>query len=477
MAENNLKILFAASECAPFAKVGGLADVIGSLPKALKKLGVDAAVTIPFYGTAQVKKEDLNLFKPGVEMEFEGKKEFFDMWKTRLPQSNVSLFLIDNKRFFKGDVYIEKDASSGGGREEAKRFLFFSLAALKAAELTKSDILHCHDWHVGLVPYLVKKSGLKFKTLMTIHNMGYQGIYSAETVNQLLGTDFLETVNCLKEGILGADFVNTVSPNYAREILTKEFGFGLEKFLQKRKKNLAGIINGLDEKQFNPESDPYIVKNYSVKDFKGKGENKNYLQKKCFGSKNDLPLMGIIARLTPQKGFDLIKDIFDELIKENIQMVLLGKGIKEFEDFFFEKSKQSPGKFFAKIGFDEKIARQIYAGADIFLMPSHFEPCGLGQLIAMKYGTIPVAREIGGLKDTIEDVKFKSRSGKSLTTGTGILFERYKSQDLLTAIKKALNLFKDKETWSQIQKNAMAQDFSWRQSAKQYLKIYKKLAE
>lgn len=471
-----MKILFVASECAPMAKVGGLADVIGSLPKTLKELGIDISVIIPLYGAIEIKKNKLNLFKDRVEVEFGEKKEFFDLWRTKLPQSNVSLFLIDNKKFFEGDVYIEKDASSGGSEEEAKRFLFFSTAAIKAAELMKSNILHCHDWHVGLIPYLIKKSNLNFKTLITIHNMGYQGIYSPKVVNQLLKTDFLETVNCLKEGILSADLINTVSPNYAKEILTKDFGFGLEKALKKRKKDLSGIINGLDETQFNPEIDPYVVKNYSIKNFKDKKENKNYLQKECFGKKSDLPLMGIIARLTPQKGFDLIRDIFDALMKENIQMVLLGKGMKEFEDFFFEKSRQNPDKFFAKIGFDEKLAHQIYAGADMFLMPSHFEPCGLGQLIAMKYGAIPVARKIGGLKDTIENVKCKSQNEKSSATGTGFLFEKYESAQLLATIKKSLKLFENKKVWEQIQKNAMAQDFSWRNSAKEYLKIYKKLA-
>lgn len=472
-----MKVLFIASECAPMAKVGGLADVIGSLPKTLKELGMDVSVVIPFYGAIKLKKDKLNLFKAGIEVDFEGKKEFFDVWKTKLPQSNVSLFLIDNKKFFEGDVYIEKDASSGGSKEEAKRFLFFSVAAIKVAKLTKSDILHCHDWHVGLVPYFIKKSGLNFKTLITIHNMGYQGIYSPKIVNQVLKTDFVETVNCLKEGILSANIINTVSPNYAKEILTKEFGFGLDKYLRKRKKDLFGIINGLDENQFNPESDPYIVKNYSIKNFKNKNENKDYLQKKYFGKKNDLPLIGIIARLTPQKGFDLIRDIFDELMKEKIQMVLLGKGIKEFEDFFLEKARKNPDKFFAKIGFDEKLAHQIYAGANIFLMPSHFEPCGLGQLIAMKYGTIPVARKIGGLKDTIKNVESKTQKEKASLKGTGFLFEKYESGELLATIKKSLKLFENKKIWEQIQKNAMAQDFSWRKSAKQYLKIYKKLTE
>lgn len=470
-----MKILFIASECAPMAKVGGLADVIGSLPKTLKELGIDVSVIIPFYGAIEIKKGKLNLFKKGVEVEFGGEKEFFDLWRTKLPQSNVSLFLIDNKKFFEGDIYIEKDASSGGSEKEARRFLFFSSAAIKAAELMKSDILHCHDWHVGLIPYLIKKSNLNFKTLITIHNMGYQGIYSPKLVNQLLKTDFLETVNCLKEGILSADLINTVSPNYAKEILTKDFGFGLENYLKQRKKDLFGIINGLDERQFNPEIDSCIVKNYSIKNLKNKKENKNYLQEKCFGKKSDLPLIGIIARLTAQKGLDLIRDIFSALMKENIQMILLGKGIKEFEDFFFEKSRQNPDKFFAKIEFDEKLAHQIYAGADIFLMPSHFEPCGLGQLIAMKYGTIPVARKIGGLKDTIENVRCKYKNEKISAIGTGFLFKEYKSQKLLAAIKRALSFFENKKIWKQIQKNAMAQDFSWRNSAKQYLKIYKKL--
>jgi len=460
------KIVFVAAECAPFVKVGGLADVIGSLPKALKKIGANVSVVIPFYGAIKLKKDDLVLLKSKIAINFEGKEELFSLWKTKLPQSEVSLFLIDNKKFFEGNAYLENDASSGGSLQEARRFLFFSVAALKTTELIKGDIIHCHDWHSALIPFLLKKK--KIKTLITIHNIAYQGIFTAEVVNRLLKTKLTGTVNCLEKGIEKSNLITTVSPTYAKEILSPEFGFGLEKLLKKRKKDLFGIINGLDYQQFGPATDPYIKRKYSIESLVGKAVNKEYLQKKCFQKANpEVPIIGMVTRIAEQKGFDLIEKILPQMIKENLQFVILGRGTEKYESFLKKIAKKNPQKLSVTTRFDEKFAHQIYAGSDIFLMPSVFEPCGLGQMIAMKYGTVPIVRAIGGLKDTVRSVD-KNKP-------TGFSFEEYSPKALWFEIKKALHLFKDKKRWLEIQKNGMSENFSWEHSAQLYLDLYKKL--
>ncbi|UZE93242.1 MAG: glycogen synthase [Candidatus Nealsonbacteria bacterium] len=471
-----MKILLVGSECAPVAKVGGLADVVGSLPKALKSLRVDVSVILPFYKVVKIKKSKLRLVKRRIPVFFNQKEESFNLWKTFLPKSRVPLLLVENNKYFFGKgVYVESDASSGGSEKEAARFLFLSTASIEIAKMMKADILHCQDWHTALIPYLIKKESYKIKTLLTIHNLGYQGIYKSKAVNKLLGTRFPgKQVNCLKLGILTADFINTVSPSYAKEILTRKYGAGLQKYLKRRKKHLIGIVNGLDLEVFNPKTDPFLKKRYSWKNIKDKSYNKIYLQKKCFKKANlKIPILGIVSRLADQKGFDLIKGIFRYLIKEELQFILLGKGSKKYEKFFQQSVKRFPEKCCVKIGFDEKLAHQIYGGADMFLMPSFFEPCGLGQQIAMKYGTVPVARAVGGIKNTVFPVKIKRNRIK----GNGFLFNRYSQKDLFESIKKALGFYEKKDIWKQIQINGMKQDFSWKKSAKKYKSLYKKILD
>lgn len=464
-----MKILFIASECAPIAKVGGLADIIGSLPKTLKNLGIDVSIAIPFYGSIK-RNNDLVLFKKDLRVDFDGKKQSFDLWLTHLDK--VPVFLIKNDHYFSGEIYLEKDASSGGSEKEASRFLFLSVTAIRVAQILKTDILHCHDWHTGIIPYLNKAKRDNFKTILTIHNLQYQGVYGHWLVNKFLSTGFAKDVNCLETGILNADLITTVSPNYAKEILTPEFGSGLQRSLKKRKKSFIGILNGLDIEKFNPETDPFLPKNYSAENLYEKGGNKIFLQNKYFQNVNsEIPILGIISRLTEQKGINLIEKIIDKLMGKNLQFILLGQGMKEYEDFFKEKSRKFPQKLFAKIGLDEKLAQQIYAGADIFLMPSHFEPCGLGQQIAMRYGTVPVARSVGGIKDTVQNVRVQNEE----IEGTGFLFEKYDSEQLLNATERALGAFQDKKIWRQIQINGMVQDFSWEKSAKIYVSLYEKL--
>lgn len=443
-----MKVLFIASECAPIAKVGGLADVVGSLPKSLKKLGVDISVLIPFYGAIKLKKEEIKLVLKEAAVFFDGKKEKFNLWQTTLPKSKVPVFLIENNKYFKGNVYIETDASSGGSATEAKRFFFLSKVGIKLAETLKIDILHCHDWHTAIIPFLIKKEKLQLKNLLTIHNLQYQGLYPYQIVNQLLNTKFIKDVNCLKEGILNARIITTVSPTYAKEILTKEYGAGLEPVLLKRKEDLHGILNGIDKI------------NYSLDK---KQADKRKLQKICKLAQNPkVPVIALIGRLTEQKGFDILNPILDELGKMDLQLIVLAAGYPKYEKELIRAEKKFPDKLSINIKFDAKLAQQIYAGADMFLMPSQFEPCGLGQMIAMSYGTVPIVRAVGGLKDTV-------------TEETGFLFKNYDAQELLQLIKKALGVYENKKTWKQVQINGIKQDFSWDKSAKRYLEIYQKL--
>jgi starch synthase len=449
------KIIFAAAECAPFAKVGGLADVVGSLPKALKEIGADVSVVLPFYDSIESIKT--KVIKKNVEIFFNQKKETFDLHQTFLPESDVPLLLVKKNKFFKGGIYSDQGKSAQEKDFEATRFFFFMQAVIEVAHLIQAKTIHCHDWQTSLIPLLVKQ---KIKTILTIHNIAHQGAFESFLINQKLGTKLEGKINCLRNGINNADFVTTVSPGYAKEILTPEFGFGLEKDLKRRRKDLYGIINGIDDDYFNPETDPFITQKYSLGSLVDKKKNKEYLQKKFFKKTNSQTVViGMVSRIAEQKGFDLIEKIFPDLIKKNIQLIVLGKGLDRYEKFLIDQQKKSPEKVYAKIDFDEKLAHQIYAGSDIFLMPSFFEPCGLGQMIALKYGTVPIVREIGGLKDTVQ-------------TTTGFLFKEYDAKKLLREIEKALLVFKNQEKWQKIQKKGMSQDFSWKNSAKEYLKIY-----
>ena len=452
-----MKVLFIASECAPLAKIGGLADVVSSLPKSLKKIGVDVSILIPFYGAVnpvrdkslngvKLKKEEIKLVLKKATVFFDGKEEKFNLWQTTLPKSKVPVFLIENNKYFKGNVYIESDASSGGSSIEAKRFFFLSVVGIKLAETLKIDILHCHDWHTAIIPLLIKKEKLQLKNLLTIHNLQYQGLYPYKVVNQLLNTKFTKNVNCLKQGILNTKIITTVSPNYAKEILTKEYGAGLEPVLLKRKNYLHGILNGIDKI------------NYSLNK---KQSDKRKLQKICKLAQNpEIPIIALIGRLTEQKGFDILNPILNKLGKMDLQLIILATGDPKYEKSLIKAEKKFPDKLSINMKFDANLAQQIYAGADMFLMPSRFEPCGLGQMIAMSYGTVPIVRAVGGLKDTVKNLK------------TGFVFKNYISQELLDVIKKALKVFQNKKTWKQLQINAIKQDFSWNKSAKKYLEIY-----
>ena len=465
-----MKVLFVASECAPFAKVGGLADVVGALPKSLKASGIDVRICLPKYQTIDLKKHKFELIAGSVSV----KDEKINIYQGFLPESRVIVYLLENKKYFgQNDIY------SDNYFDDIQRFLFFSQAALEIFPAIKwfPGIINCHDWHAAIITSLLKlkTKNPKPKTLLTIHNLAQQGKWNAKEVLDFLNlkskkNENLKTrdrdgdFNALQQGILSADLINTVSPNYAREILTEEYGEALEGQLLKRKKQVFGVLNGIDEKKFNPRTDPDLKLNYSLQNIKGKVKNKIHLQEKLNLNKNQqVPLLGFIGRLDSQKGIDLVSEIIPDLIEKNCQLVILGKGSPDYEKKLLELSKKYPRNISSQIKFDSVLAQQIYAGADIFLMPSRFEPCGLVQMIAMRYATIPVARKTGGLADTIEEGK------------TGFLFGEYNTKALLAGVNKAIKTYQNKGEWLKLMRTAMKKDFSWKKSALKYRRLYRQL--
>ncbi|MFH1745068.1 MAG: glycogen/starch synthase [bacterium] len=467
--KNKLKILMLSAEVAPFAKVGGLADVVGSLPSALEKVDCDARVIVPLYGVVDRKKYNLKKIYSNAVVVSDKKKAVFNLWQSFFPGTNTPIYFIESLKYFAGEkVY--------SGRNDEERFLFFSSAALHALSLIKfvPDIIHCHDCHTALVPDILKVGNFEnlknVKTIYTIHNFAYQGKTDVETLKignlkkdslKSLAYDALDgDINFTVQGILNADIVTTVSRRYAREILTKEYGAGLDNIIRKRKKDLYGIVNGIDIDFFNPEKDKFISKNYSVKTLKEKIRNKTALQKEVgLPVDADVPLVGMVSRFVSQKGIDLISDKFGSL---DCQFVFLGTGQKKYEDMLKNFAKKFPKKVSANISFNISLAQKIYAASDMFLMPSQFEPCGLGQMIAMRYGTVPVVRATGGLDDTVDNT-------------VGFKFKKMSSAEFYNKLKEAITIYKkNKNKWKNMQINGMKRDFSWNKSAKEYLTVYRK---
>lgn len=469
-----MKVLMAAAEVAPFAKVGGLADVVGSLPPALKKQGLDIRVIMPKYGTIDAKKYKLKKILSNIEIPTGGKIEKVDVWKSKLPGSTVIVYFIDNKKFFsKKEVYFGNNA---------ERFAFFSLACVHVLKdiKFKPDVMHCHDFHSALITDILKVSKLynsylkDVKTLYTIHNLNYQGKAETELLSTgNLSKNSLETlsvdakdgdINFMVQGILNSDAVNTVSKTYSKEIALKSYGAGLEKIIRANKTKITGILNGIDVDFFNPEKDKLIYKNYSSRNLKGKLENKLYLQKLFKLPQNkDIAVVGFVSRLAWQKGVELIDEAL--VASSDCQFVFLGTGHKEYETQLAKLAKKYPDKVSANIMFDVKLAQQIYASSDMFLMPSRFEPCGLGQMIAMRYGAVTIARATGGLDDTIN-------------AKNGFKFKEFRSIALRKSLHSALDVYyKKPKKWNKLVKKCMTIDFSWNKSAKEYIKIYKKISK
>ncbi|UOA07935.1 glycogen synthase GlgA [Methylobacter sp. S3L5C] len=475
------KILFVTSEAHPLIKTGGLADVCGSLPKALAELSQDIKLIIPNY---QALKTSENVrFLCSIRID----NRNINILETRMPDSHVIVWLVDYPAYFNypGNPYVDELGEPWSNN--AERFGLFCRIAVEMAmdranQGWKPDIVHCNDWQSGLVPALLSLESDRPSTVFTIHNMAYQGLFPASTAALLnlsgqlwnpAGLEFHEMLSFIKGGLVYADHITTVSPTYALEIQTPEFGYGLEGLLDHRKEFLGGIINGIDLDQWNPETDPLIAQNYTVATLNKKRLNKAELQTRFALPVNDrIPLIGLISRLVEQKGIDLILECLPEMIAMDMQFALLGNGDKKFEKQLQKMADLYPDKISITIGYDESLAHLIEAGADIFLMPSRFEPCGLNQMYSQRYGTIPIVRKTGGLADTVTDTLPESLSNH---TASGIVFNEASSGALLEAIKRTLVLYSIPDTWKKMQINAMKKDFSWQRSAEQYLALYENL--
>jgi starch synthase len=476
-----LKILFTSSEVTPFAKTGGLADVSASLPAALVSLGHHVIVVMPLYRSVMEGSYDLNAFEGALEVPYRGRvlkdKVFYSQ-----PEPNLSIYFIKKNEFF--DRSTLYSTPEGDYFDNADRFIYFSRAVLNLAKLIgfKPNIIHCNDWQTSLVPSYLKSLYMYdaffegTRTILTIHNLAYQGAFPPEYMAvsglpsefySINGFEYYGRMNFLKGGIVFADIITTVSEKYSVEIQTPEFGHGLEGILKKRSSDVYGVLNGVDYSEWNPETDSHITANYNEKDLSGKEKCKKDLREafNLRGPEN-APLVGIVSRLAAQKGFDILAEAVDTLVELGFLMVLLGTGEEIYQKQFSEIGKKHKGRFGVRIAFDNALAHKIEAGADIFLMPSRYEPCGLNQMYSLKYGTIPVVRATGGLDDTIKE--FDNKTGK----GNGFKFADYSSQALLKAMQRALEVYRRPEIWSKLIKNGMREDFSWEMSARTYEKIY-----
>jgi len=478
-------ILFVASEASPFIKTGGLADVAQALPKALKKKGNDVRIIIPLYG--KIKHEHLNdlEFIKDFSVRLNWREKHVGLFKKI--QDGITYYFIDNEFYFnRNEIYTHY-----GYEDKGEKYAYFSYAVLEAIKYMdfSPSILHCNDWHTGMIPLVYKKkyamqrgyNGIKF--LYTIHNLKYQGVFDEKILVDHLDippwsidwetVEYFGGINFMKAGIVFSDHVNTVSETYADEIKLSYYGEGLAGLLVAVEDKLSGIINGIDYEDNNPEVDPLIDFNYNAENFKTeKVKNKLALQKQMGLTVDEsIPMLGVVSRLTDMKGFDIIRHIFEELMSYDVQFVLLGTGEREIEDSFRYFENKYPDKVRANIMFSNELAHKIYSASDLYIMPSRFEPCGLSQLIALRYGTIPVVRETGGLKDTIESYNIYDN------TGNGFSFKNYNAHELLFAIQRALSLYKKKELWHDLVYRGMISNNSWEKSAKEYIDIYNKLLE
>ncbi len=459
-----MRIVFCASEVAGFAKTGGLADVTAALPQALEKLGHELVVITPAYkSTLQSAAVAKQPFKDGCFVSRMGK--------------NVTVYLVGNDRFFGRDKLYGD--SHGDYADNLQRFAFFcrrSLELLREADF-RPDILHCHDWQTGLIPVLLRNELAhddffkQCRSVFTIHNLGYQGIFPREEYPALglaprlfgvHGLEFYDQVNLLKGGLLFCDALTTVSPTYSRQIQGKEQGFGLEGVLRQRSADLHGILNGLDYSLWDPQHDRHIFRRYSPQDLAARYVNKDGLQQHCRLTRNQgRPLLGIVSRLAQQKGFDLLAECLETILRMDVQLAVLGSGEAKYEHLFAAAAKKFPRQLFLHSGFDDVLARRIYAGSDIFLMPSQYEPCGLGQMIALKYGSLPLVHKTGGLADTVSQAN-------------GFVFDTYSAAALLRCLRQALAEYGRKTAWNRKGGAEMRCTFSWSQSAKEYVSVYEK---
>jgi starch synthase len=488
-----LNVLFVSSEVEPFAKTGGLADVAGALPQVIRQLDHEIRVMLPRYGSINDRKAKLHDMIRMKDIDIPvGKETYAASVKSSFlptPHSKVQVYLLDNQQLFgRPGLYVNPDTKKDYPDNDA-RFIFFCRGVLESLKRLgwAPDIIHCNDWMTGLVPAFLKtlyKADPFYKntrTVFTIHNMAYQGVFPHASFAKTLlpkeldaddGVIAFGNLNFMKAGLMFSDAITTVSEKYAEEIRSAdEFGCGLQDILERRKHDLTGILNGVDYAIWDPAGDTLIPQRYDSKTIDMKIENKRALVA-GLGLPFDaaVPVIGIISRLADQKGFDLIGEIMDELMKMPVQLAVLGTGEKKYHDLFEKAARKHPGKIGVALRFDEGMAHLIEAGSDMFLMPSRYEPCGLNQIYSLRYGTVPIVRATGGLDDTITE--FQPSTG----IGTGFKFSRYDSRDLLKTVQRAVAAFADTATWRKLMKNGMAQDFSWEASAKKYIHVYRSLA-
>ncbi len=473
---SNLSVLFASSEVFPYAKTGGLGDVAGSLPKAISNLGVDIRVVLPNYKSIpQQYKTDME-YIGYIFVDLSWRHQYCGIFK--LVREDVTYYFLDNEYYFgRNDLY--------GDFDEAEQFTFFSKAVIEMLPLVgfKPDIIHCNDWQTGIVSLLLQANYkqdyfCKIKTVFTIHNLKYQGIFPKQVLSDLMnvdwqyftpnGIEYHDCVNFMKAGLVYSNSISTVSPTYSQEIKTDFYGEGLMDILLQRSGDLYGILNGIDFERNDPKTDSRIYTNYSADSIALKYENKKKLQEELgLPVRPDVPVIGIISRLTPQKGFDLIECVLEEILQMDLQLVLLGKGDEHYKYVFENAAYWHKDKVSANITFSDTLAQRIYAGSDMFLMPSLFEPCGLGQIFSFRYGSVPIVRETGGLNDTV--LSYNDETG----AGNGFTFANYNAHDMLNTIRRAVDFYYNrKDIWKLIVERGMRADFSWDKSAKEYKRMY-----
>ncbi len=476
-----MKILFAASEVAPFAKTGGLADVAGSLPVALASLGHDVRVVMPRYRQVDPSAAGLRLIST-FSVQLGAWNERCDVFQGTLGE-NITMYFIGKDTFYdRPELYGTTNADYP---DNAERFIFFSRAILELCCALKFSphIIHCNDWQTALTPLYLKKFYPnhpvlhRTKTIFTVHNLGYQGLFPKENI-RLAGLDwdvftpegieFWDRINFLKAGLVYSDIITTVSKTYSREIQTPEYGYGLEGVLKKRSEELYGIINGIDYHLYDPAHDRTLPRTFGPMRLAGKQYCKQTLQAATGLPASDAPCFGMVTRLVDQKGLDIFVDALPEIMALNVQMIILGTGDEKYHRLLTETADHYQDRMHVLLQYNDRMAKNIYAGCDMFLMPSRYEPCGLGQMIALRYGTVPVVRKTGGLADTVS--AYDPEAG----TGTGFLFEEYSASSLARCCQHAAALYRERKAWKRLMRNGMKQDLSWEHSAHEYVKIYKK---
>ncbi|HEY2493557.1 MAG TPA: glycogen synthase GlgA [Paenibacillus sp.] len=469
-----MKVLFAAAESTPFIKTGGLADVIGALPKALKQSGEDIRVILPKYRGIPNEYSEATSHVGEVNVQVGCRSQYCGI--ETLIHEGIPIYFIDNEYYFGRDAVY-------GFMDDGERFAFFNRAVIEVLRVIdfKADVVHCHDWHTAMIPLLLEAQYRHdafyqdMRTVLTIHNLLYQGVFPYEVMWDLfglnndyyMGVEYYGNMNFMKAGISYSDHVTTVSPTYASEIQTSYYGNGLDGLLSSLGDKLSGIVNGIDTKSYNPNRDPHIYVKYRS-NLSKKKENKVELQRELnLPIKPDIPMIAMVTRLVEMKGLDLVIRVLDELLQnENLQVVILGTGDHAYEDWFREAAYRYPDQVSAQIQFSEGLSRKIYAASDLFLMPSKFEPCGISQLLALRYGSIPIVRETGGLNDTVH--AYNEFTGE----GNGFSFGAYNAHDMIHTIRRAISFYKQPEHWRQITKNAFNGEYSWDISAREYTDIY-----